>query len=329
MRRHSPHYPTLWGQPDPNCHIEVNSASLRITKNLLRFLMQVRQLFQYASRCFWIDAVCVDQSNLDERGQQVSLMPSIYSSAALVVLWLGPEYESSDLAMHAFTRNSSTIPTQSTHSGKLWRKGEGAAIRALCERRYWTRLWVLQELTLADNKIEIMCGDKQTQWTAFTAFTLHVRPPPFRARNETNYACEGLRKSPGKAMTIQILQTSNDALLYDQILAARHLNCWDPRDKFYGVLGISGGTFSGAIRADYDISLVRLVHKVLQQELAERPPTELDEIVQRAQRLGDVLDVPVGDILSTAELPPPVMKGHALNHKQTGIDLLWAFRLKL
>lgn len=37
----------------------------------------------------WIDAVCIDQSNVEERNSQVARMGSIYSNAAEVICWLG------------------------------------------------------------------------------------------------------------------------------------------------------------------------------------------------------------------------------------------------
>ena len=38
----------------------------------------------------WIDAICIDQENLEERNQQVSILVDIYSRAYIVYIWLGP-----------------------------------------------------------------------------------------------------------------------------------------------------------------------------------------------------------------------------------------------
>ncbi|KAH8788003.1 heterokaryon incompatibility [Diaporthe sp. PMI_573] len=50
-------------------------------------------------RTLWIDAVCIDQSSLEERGEQVTRMSSIYQNASRVIVWLGNGSEESDLAM--------------------------------------------------------------------------------------------------------------------------------------------------------------------------------------------------------------------------------------
>ena len=38
---------------------------------------------------FWIDALCINQTDNDEKGQQVRLMREIYASAESVIVWLG------------------------------------------------------------------------------------------------------------------------------------------------------------------------------------------------------------------------------------------------
>lgn len=39
----------------------------------------------------WIDAICINQMDLNERAQQVQLMAEIYRKASLVVVWLGED----------------------------------------------------------------------------------------------------------------------------------------------------------------------------------------------------------------------------------------------
>ncbi|KAF2765402.1 HET-domain-containing protein [Teratosphaeria nubilosa] len=43
-----------------------------------------------SSRTVWIDAICIDQSNVDERSQQVSLMGEVYSQTTRTLVWLRP-----------------------------------------------------------------------------------------------------------------------------------------------------------------------------------------------------------------------------------------------
>ena len=50
-------------------------------------------------RVLWIDAICIDQSSMDERNQQVELMGDVYSKARRVILWLGEESTFSDFTI--------------------------------------------------------------------------------------------------------------------------------------------------------------------------------------------------------------------------------------
>lgn len=43
------------------------------------------------NRFFWVDAVCINQDDLEERSAQVKIMPQVYSKARCVVVWLGDD----------------------------------------------------------------------------------------------------------------------------------------------------------------------------------------------------------------------------------------------
>ncbi|KAK0644469.1 heterokaryon incompatibility protein-domain-containing protein, partial [Cercophora newfieldiana] len=88
----------VWGDAADRVPIIVNGQRLLATKNLeaaMRALSSRAMMGFGASRDFtrvvWIDALCIDQTNLAERASQVKLMGDIYSSARHVVTWLGAE----------------------------------------------------------------------------------------------------------------------------------------------------------------------------------------------------------------------------------------------
>lgn len=56
----------------------------------------------------WVDALCIDQSNEEERSKQVSHMYSIYTEAVSVEIWLNDSFHNVELALQFFqelTRN--------------------------------------------------------------------------------------------------------------------------------------------------------------------------------------------------------------------------------
>lgn len=73
---------------------ENTPGATSITGNLLTVTENPRDaLGQLATsgnidKSVWIDAVCIDQSNSDEKGIQVALISEIYSRASQAIVWL-------------------------------------------------------------------------------------------------------------------------------------------------------------------------------------------------------------------------------------------------
>ena len=81
----------VWDGEIKPCQIGINGATLRITNSLDSALRRLRD--PKTPRVLWVDAVCINQGNVEERAQQVALMPAIYSSAQRVIVDLGEETE--------------------------------------------------------------------------------------------------------------------------------------------------------------------------------------------------------------------------------------------
>lgn len=87
----------VWGPPVfPHALNLPDSSRLWITESLHSALQHFR--YEDRTRTVWADAVCIDQSNLDERSQQVAIMGDIYRNAVDVLIWLGPSQPSDTLA---------------------------------------------------------------------------------------------------------------------------------------------------------------------------------------------------------------------------------------
>ena len=75
-----------WGPPIFDHQITLNGSQFMITASLSGALRTFRTR---KWQVIWVDAVCIDQSNLKERSQQVLLMQRIYSQAMRVFVYLG------------------------------------------------------------------------------------------------------------------------------------------------------------------------------------------------------------------------------------------------
>jgi Heterokaryon incompatibility protein (HET) len=85
----------VWGgdSKDSSCYIKVDGHPFQVTKNLKDFLLTYRSNTQCP--VLWIDAVCINQSDVYEKNTQIRLMKRVYEAADIVVIWLGPEIEDS------------------------------------------------------------------------------------------------------------------------------------------------------------------------------------------------------------------------------------------
>lgn len=106
-----------WGTSPSDVVILVNGCSFRVTSTLERGLRCLRsgryheREDQFTLLYLWVDAICINQEDLDERNQQVRRMNVIYSMAQDVIIWIGDHIEAAD-NLHGLE-----VPTRS--SGRL------------------------------------------------------------------------------------------------------------------------------------------------------------------------------------------------------------------
>ncbi|KAK1830485.1 heterokaryon incompatibility protein-domain-containing protein [Podospora conica] len=89
----------VWGSPSHprtiSCSPEV--PALEITENCHAALRQIQRRFGAVT--IWVDSICINQRDDDEKTTQIPLMQDIYTKATTVYIWLGVGTESSDRAM--------------------------------------------------------------------------------------------------------------------------------------------------------------------------------------------------------------------------------------
>ncbi|KAG5743040.1 hypothetical protein H9Q70_014239 [Fusarium xylarioides] len=164
---------------DPN--ITVNGHKVQIRRNLFDALRSIRKPTE--DQKLWVDAICINQSNVDEKSEQVAMMGNTFTRAIGAITWLGPANDDSDLAMDLmsdakalraslpFFRKERNIVLSLiinwVRSLKLNLKGgsqsdikvsrEAKALSSLFHRSYWRRVWIIQELYLAQSFV-VWCG---------------------------------------------------------------------------------------------------------------------------------------------------------------------------
>lgn len=84
---------------DPNEESQRPSSRLPITQSLHNALSRLQH--PQFPRFLWVDAVCIDQMNGEEKEHQIQLMPAIYARARCVLVWLGEAQDDSDMVLES------------------------------------------------------------------------------------------------------------------------------------------------------------------------------------------------------------------------------------
>jgi hypothetical protein len=157
-----------WGTDVPQFAVQIikgdETFKKPIKKGLALALKHLR--LPNRSRMLWIDAICINQEDAEERNHQVQMMSRIYTRSTEVCIWLGPDSPDSRLAIE-FIRNElvplkdfDTICSDRAYAEK-WR-----ALMMLMQREWFSRRWVVQEIALA-SKATVYCGPDKISWKDF------------------------------------------------------------------------------------------------------------------------------------------------------------------
>ncbi len=176
-----------WGRSEPQGSILLDSQNFATFENLEAALRRLREA--KGTRTFWINALCINQNDNEEKAKQVSLMDQIYKNASQVVIWLGePDNGNRSAMVSLATKNFSIMNnfriwhTQRKNGVQRgWREGltallagevdqglntlesEVGQVAQLLDRPWWRRVWIIQEVVLA-KKIIIKCSSDEVPW---------------------------------------------------------------------------------------------------------------------------------------------------------------------
>lgn len=255
---------------------------LKIRLNLWHFLNAITKKPDTPNELFWIDAVSIDQTNLRERSEQVQLMPQIYSGAHRVLVWLGAAEHSSDRAMRCLQRAQALdIPKT---LDLLWTTATGAAFANLCQRPYWSRLWVVQELILGQ-RLELMCGQYEVPWHTMSAVYQHMTEDISENLFKSRSSYMRTLNSPGFAMARRLAHKRQPSSLMSLVFQTSDLKCAERLDKVFALLGLS----DSAIRVDYSVPIVSLLNAVLREHYTIYPAENLEGISTSCRKLSRCL----------------------------------------
>ncbi|KAH6893172.1 heterokaryon incompatibility protein-domain-containing protein [Thelonectria olida] len=181
-----------WGPPDSSCPaytprdrlgIQLDGRFFAIRPNLLHALQQVSAV---RPGCYiWVDSICINQNNTQERAAQVSNMDHIYTGAIETLIWLGPASERSARAVDIVKKTAvdaeqkilNWTSTQTygnaflpNDTDLLVRNGlppltaeDWNDMADIFTRSWFGRVWMVQEVALSRNPT-VLIGNHELPW---------------------------------------------------------------------------------------------------------------------------------------------------------------------
>lgn len=157
----------VWGSDDAHHIVLLNGQIFRVRPNLYAFLYHVAKNNHLCHALFWIDAICINQSDISEKNGHVRHMGAIYSNASRVIAWLG--HSTRPLAVRSKPPNrwiccDRLEPASEPSKRHIceWKVPLGSSWEVVMHP-YWSRLWIAQELGLA-SRVDVLWRGRFYDW---------------------------------------------------------------------------------------------------------------------------------------------------------------------
>ena len=278
----TPEYEALsyeWG-PERFKVISLNGSDIKVRQNLfdalscLQFLDRVRAL--------WIDAICINQENIKERNHQVSQMASIYKQARMVVVWLGwPGNALTDsvvtcqMALRFLQRTLDYVgqfydyclvpesPYHWVNDERVKSRHIMSGLQSLSRKRYWTRLWVIQEVLLA-SQVQVQCGYYCISWKTLQRVCQHIQNQAIPLQQVE------LREIAESRMTTFMAGIPETATMSLSYLCWLHgeADCEKLLDKVFGLWALAPSCCQEAVPVDYSSTFDEVMQKLWDHDIA-------------------------------------------------------------
>lgn len=195
-------------------------------------------------RKLWVDSLCINQLNIKEKEIQLPLMGKIYKSAQAVVIWLGTEADDSEYLMDC-------VRSQQDDEYKTYRFFE--AWKCFIHRPWFTRTWIVQEHALNQNTPQIACGAGATITLDYffevnnLMSRVNAANPVVQVNDKEDlqkitatikHGLQTFHTLSSHERTRRLVQESTGLELREALRSVGQLECTNPKDRVYGILGL-------------------------------------------------------------------------------------------
>ncbi|KAK3998178.1 heterokaryon incompatibility protein-domain-containing protein [Cladorrhinum sp. PSN332] len=233
--------------------------------DLLRFLRPSRGV-----RLAWIDAICINQLDDGERAEQVAQMGRIYSQGFQVVVYLGDDVApvlgtgkwpkkarllnlevwgihekdtESDDEMNALPEKGTPSTASKLEKESIATAGQ-INLNSLLRRRYFNRLWIIQELILSP-RVVIRVGEVDYWVDGAGAMLQDEKERQQQQQQHRQFEDKGSQSRPwekkkGASSWTRYLSRGRQMQhpLTELLRLTTDMSCADPRDHVFGIMGL-------------------------------------------------------------------------------------------
>ncbi|KAF2731209.1 HET-domain-containing protein [Polyplosphaeria fusca] len=273
----------VWGVSSSRFHINCSGQRIPITDNCHSALLHLRR--KRNARFLWIDSICIDQTNIEERNAQISIMGDIFRAASKVIVWLGPGNSFTALALwhlklcgrvQRLTRCNKHAEALSTKMIDLldrqYPKSHGrvyqhlAALDNLIANQYFNRIWTVQEVAFAQT-CSVVCGHSNISWKSFAQASLCLisRIPITNtvrsAHRFTGFIMHWMLWNRFRAGANNLLKSKDfidDCDVHDILEFAIVQEATDPKDKLFALYAVFDRLKLDICKPDYSKTEIQI-----------------------------------------------------------------------
>ncbi|KAJ5640280.1 uncharacterized protein N7484_008142 [Penicillium longicatenatum] len=272
----------VWGSGMKPHSIRLNGCEFPVTENLHAALSQLRDV--NFERILWVDAICINQENDEERAQQIQIMRTIYGQAKCVIVWLGEAANGGDQALESIRQLAEHNELEERVASAQTLETSYDFCRPLLQRDWFRRIWVLQEVGLA-RCVCIVCGPIEVNGYAFCE-GLGRLPLPVSAWERMRPVIHLIR---GAIFRPQYQLHSRGDYSVGQLMDMyRFHDATVPHDKLYALLGLcSDDPNAPGLKPNYRLPwhevFAQVVAYILSRDCAVETWPEQDTAVIKGQ----------------------------------------------
>lgn len=313
-----------WGDGTRKVPILIDQREFMVTTNLrdaLRHLRSTKEVPRMVTYLLWIDSICINQEDSEERDAQVRRMKTIYEQAERVIIWLGKYNEPTDASIrlnlsqwnvYGVEDNSEALARSAMILLSLLQKEAGqkqsseiseysirladcahannlqvwTQLARLFYRPWFERLWIIQELAVS-RKAVVRWGNLQMDWQILEkAARFILRPGEAVLSPDIRRLFPMLGAHRITQVSLQSMLNVNKKNILSILHNTQSTKCSDPRDRLFAILGVTDDVDD--VEIDYSIPVTEVYIRWARKRLERVQSLDVLHACANSSRAGDL-----------------------------------------